>query len=557
MKKTRSLKFLVCLTIVTCFPTAGSFASPQERVVELLESIIAPDEPGAAVLVMKGGEVIVSETIGLADMEHRVAITERTSFRLGSVTKQFTAVAILKLVEAGKIDLDGKVTDYLPQLPEHFGKIAIRHLLSHTSGLVDLFTKRGIYSLIHLEVTPADLIGLIQDDPLMFEPGDQWTYSNTNYALLGWIIEMVSGEPYGQFIEEHVFRHLGMVDSHFDYNLKVIPNRARGYILDGDTWLNNEYLNASNAYAHGGLTSSITDLAKWHLAIRSKTLLRADLLALAFQKTPLNNGEEADYGMGWKLRNYLGVDTIEHDGSIAAFETTVIHVPSLDVYVAVLTNNIAATNSTMLARRIVGDMASKPFPIFHEIEQSVFDPAKIRGTYSLGEEETVQIGIHDGQLYSKHSNGSWREAIPAQEGYFYNRYSLSYFQLVANEAEGEPIKVEYFNRDQSSMTGHKISDSVEDWLDPQPLDSKIAESLVGSYDIGGGWKVRISTADGRLFVKIPDRAKEELFAINKYSYQDFPGGLHYDFTPEANEVSHLAISAGGYTFLTGSKVGSQ
>jgi CubicO group peptidase (beta-lactamase class C family) len=214
-----------------------------------LSDLFKPDAPGAAVLVVRGGEVILRKGYGLANLELGVPIQPEMVFRLGSVTKQFTAMAILMLSEEGKLALTDDITKYLPDYPTHGQTITIEHLLTHTGGIKEYSSVPTWPALSHTDVTPQELVAVFQNEPLDFAPGERWAYSNSGYILLGAIIEKVSGLSYAEFIQQRIFTPLGMTHSYYDDSTHLIPGRVAGYTPTADGYVNAEDLSMTHAYA--------------------------------------------------------------------------------------------------------------------------------------------------------------------------------------------------------------------------------------------------------------------------------------------------------------------
>ncbi|MCB0111139.1 MAG: serine hydrolase, partial [Caldilineaceae bacterium] len=259
-------------------------------------------------------------------------------FRLGSVTKQFTAVAILMLVEAGQIKLDDEITRYLSDYSSHGQTITVEHLLTHTSGIKNFVTLPAWVALQRQDLTPTELIALFANEPLDFPPGTQWSYSNSNYILLGAIIEQLSGLSYADFIQQHIFTPLGMTHSAYDQTEHILPGRVAGYVRDADGFQNAPYLSMSHPYAAGALVSSVDDLAKWDAALYTDKLVKQRTLQRAFRGFRLTDGEDAGYGYGFQIADYEGHRMLTHAGTINGFTTWMLRLPEDKVYVAILTN---------------------------------------------------------------------------------------------------------------------------------------------------------------------------------------------------------------------------
>jgi D-alanyl-D-alanine carboxypeptidase len=322
-------------------PSAPAIADEHAEMAAAMDRVMADafpaDEPGAAVLVAKGGEVLFRKGYGLANVELNVPVTPDTVFRLASMTKQFTAVAILMLAEQDKLSLDDPVARFLPAFPNGEA-ITIAHLLGHESGLFDYVSLPIIQHGIQQDITVSGLIDLFQDRPLEFEPGTRLGYSNSNYILLGAIIEKVSGQTYAEFIEQNIFKPAGMTASCYDEYKRIIPNRAAGYEREDDAWVNARYVSMTEPYAAGGLLSSVNDMFRWDSALYAGKLIKRETLERAFTPFKLKDGTQTDAACGWGISELRGRKAVIHPGGIFGFAGYGLTMPDDRVYVVVLTN---------------------------------------------------------------------------------------------------------------------------------------------------------------------------------------------------------------------------
>lgn len=293
--------------------------------------------PGLALLVARDGKTVRAEGFGFANLEHSVAVKPETVFQSGSVGKQFTATAVMMLVEEGKIGLDDSITKYLPDAPAAWKPVTIRNLLSHTGGFTDYpkdFNFRKDY-------TEADLLKVVEGIPLAFPPGTKWSYSNLGYLTLGIIIHRVTGQFYGDVLEERIFHPLGMQTTRIMSEADIIPNRAAGYHLVKGQLKNQDWVSPTlNTTADGSLYFTILDLAKWDAALYTEALLKRSSLELMWTPVKLNDGKpnSGHYGFGWEITNPHGHRLIAHEGSWQGFETQISRYVDDKLTVVVLTN---------------------------------------------------------------------------------------------------------------------------------------------------------------------------------------------------------------------------
>jgi CubicO group peptidase (beta-lactamase class C family) len=293
--------------------------------------------PGLSLLVVKGGKVVRAEGFGLANMELQVPVKPETIFQSGSVGKQFTATAVMMLVEEGKIGLDDPLTKYFADAPPAWRNVTVRELLSHTAGFGDYpkdFDMRKDW-------TEAEELKLIESLPLAYPPGTKWDYSNLGYVTLGILIHRVTGEFYGDFLQQRIFQPLGMSTTLIISEADIVPNRAAGYRVVKGELKNQEWVAPMvNTTADGSLYFNILDLAKWDAALYTEKLLKRSSLDLMWTPVKLKNGQtnKGNYGFGWFIEQRAGQRCIHHDGAWQGFETAIDRYVDDQLTVVVLSN---------------------------------------------------------------------------------------------------------------------------------------------------------------------------------------------------------------------------
>jgi CubicO group peptidase (beta-lactamase class C family) len=314
---------------------------------------------GVSVAVVKNGRTILAKGYGFADLENDVPATAETVYRIGSITKQFTSAAIMRLVEQGKLSLDDTLQKFLPNFPTQGNRVTVRHLLNHTSGIKS-YTSLGPRwaRVIRLDLAPDSVVALFANEPFDFKPGDAWAYDNSGYFLLGMIIEKVSGKPYGQYVKDELFTPLGLESTIYCDQAPLIKHRAQGYAPQpGGGFINAEPLSMTQPYAAGSLCSTVTDLAAWTLALSSgKVVSPASYKAMATPGT-LNDGKPLTYGFGLGIGTLGGHRQVSHNGGINGFISELHHYPDDSLVTVVLTNTgaLAAVQlERLIARRALG-----------------------------------------------------------------------------------------------------------------------------------------------------------------------------------------------------------
>ena len=328
--------------------STGAHAATREETIDAWMRDYTGQVPGASVLVLEGGDAVFQRSYGLADLEAGVASSPTTNYRLASVSKQFTAASVLLLVEDGVLTLDDPVRRWLPTLPVATETITLRHLLSHTSGLIDyedLLPPDQVR-----QVYDADVLRLLErEDRLYFPAGSDYRYSNSGYALLALVVERASGQRFAAFLQARIFSPLGMTATLArEDEGPPVTDRAFGYTRVGDRWERTDQSTTSAVLGDGGIYSSITDLAKWDAAWYDDRLLSAPSRALAVQaSTATPEPDVAHYGFGWRLQGRMQW----HSGESIGFRNVLLRFPAQRLTIIVLSNR-DAPEPYGLARRI-------------------------------------------------------------------------------------------------------------------------------------------------------------------------------------------------------------
>ena len=347
LARLRSARVVVTL-LATAEAVAGqtsvdSAAAMRARLIDaMFAEFAAPTSPGASVVVARGDSILLARGYGLADVEHGVAITPATSFRLASVTKQFTAAAVLSLVEDGRLALDDRLGDVLDDVPTYARDVSVRQLLAHTSGVPDYEPFVG--SADGPQVKDRDVLALLRRaTKLYFEPGTSWRYSNSGYALLALIVERRSGETFARYLRHRIFDRAGLATAvaHED-GVDTVANRAFGYSRRGGTWARTDQSRTSAVLGDGGIYASAAELAQWSAALGRNAVLSASTFTVATTPVLLASGTPTHYGFGWFLDEFQDHRRQRHEGDSIGFRTAIQRYPDDRLTVVVLVNRAAA-----------------------------------------------------------------------------------------------------------------------------------------------------------------------------------------------------------------------
>ena len=382
---------------------------------EVVRASFEADEFTGAVLVARDGEVLLDRGYGFANREWSVPNDGDTKFRLGSVTKQFTAVAIMLLNERGLVDLDAPVKTYLPDAPDAWDGVTVRHLLTHTAGVPN-FTDFDDYGASKtLPATMDSLIGRFRDRPLDFQPGEGWSYSNSGYIVLTAIVEKASGKSYADFVAETLFQPLGMADSGYDSHAAVLPRRASGYAPTARGIVNADYIDMSIPQGAGALYSTTRDLLKWEQGLFGGRLLTPASLALL--TTPVRN----QYAFGLAVTQAGGNTTIAHSGGIEGFNTHMAWDPDRRMTVIVL-GNLNGPGSDQVAGSLMALARGETVTLASERQAVAVAPEVLRsyeGVYELAPTFAITISVVDGKLMAQATGQDAFELHPESDSRFF------------------------------------------------------------------------------------------------------------------------------------------
>lgn len=325
-------------------PLAGAQSITDAELAAKVDAIAAkslarPNTVGLSIAVARGDRLILAKGYGKADLEFAAPMNEETMLRIGSVTKQFSAAAVMRLVEQGRLSLDDTLDKMLPDYPPTAKPVTLRQILNHTSGIWS-YTEDEKFMVREstLELTPEEVTATFKDKPLEFDPGTKWNYSNSAYYLLGEIIARASGKPYAQFVQDELFTPLGLSRTRYESNRDIIPIRAQGYAFRDGNLFNDQSIGADVPGAAGSLLSSAADLVRWNLALAGGKVVSPESYALMTTPTTLADGGIAPYGFGLGIDTFEGRRRIEHGGGIPGFTSSLAYLPDDQLTVAAISN---------------------------------------------------------------------------------------------------------------------------------------------------------------------------------------------------------------------------
>lgn len=488
---------------------------PEKLVDSLLGSLIKPDGPGAAVLVARDGRVLFQKAYGLAQVEGRVQADPDTKFRIGSITKQFTAAAILKLQEEGRLSVNDPLTRFLPDYPRG-GEVKVHHLLTHTSGIHSYTDKPDFIASVTTPVKAEDQIRSFKNDPFDFDPGKKWLYSNSGYFLLGYIVEKVSGRSYGDYLRLKFFEPLGMKDTGVHRSDVALDHEALGYQFENGEFKKAVNWDMSRAGGAGALYSTTLDLNRWNEAVFGGKVLSKASLEAAFTPVVLQGEDpaapkDAGYGYGWSIATFRGLQEIGHGGGLQGFVSYLLRLPKLNFTVAVLVNAAPpapGVDPGSLAHDVVEAYLGEALPPLERptVDAKVSPQAKdaVVGRYDYGG-AILTVTREGDHLFAQLTGQPRFEIFPRSETTFFWKVVEAEVTFVKDD-KGRVVRAIHKQGGQT-IDAPRLEDLQAVRLDPKALDA-----VVGRYDYGGGTSILTVTRDGdHVFAQLTGQPKFEIF----------------------------------------------
>jgi CubicO group peptidase (beta-lactamase class C family) len=529
---------LVLLLLFVLSATASAQESNKSTAAfdKVVDEELPLDQSGATVLVSRRGQIVYKKGFGKANVELNVPMQADHVFRIASITKQFTAIAILQLMEEGKLDLQDDITRFLPAYPTHGVKITIEHLLTHTSGIRDYASMKDTVQRGKLDFTPQQMIGYFQDQPLRFAPGTRYEYSNSNYFLLGYIIEKVTGKTYGQYLEDHFFGPLQMRNSFYGSDTRIIRNRASGYTQTDKGLENAAAMSMSQPYAAGAILSTVEDLYKWNRALQSYKLVKKETLQKAWTRYKLADGTEINYGYGFRFGFIQQSRSIWHGGLINGFFTMAMYLPQEDVYVVVLSNCNCVSPERVTAK-LAAVAIGKPYS-YKEIAVENAVLQTYARVYENEAGDQLLINTAEGKLYLQRGNGPRMGVKAFEKDKFFFEDGIMTMQFSANN-----LVIQTRNGNEVWKKSAK-SDITQTEIKP---DEKVLDLYTGSYEVTPQFTFAITREKDRLYLQATGQEKLEIFAEASDKFFLKVNDARLQFIMESGKVTKAILKQGGRT----------
>jgi CubicO group peptidase (beta-lactamase class C family) len=481
-------------------------------VSKMLEEITEKDAPGVAVLVARDGKVLFSSGFGMADLSHDVPITPTTKFRIGSITKQFAAAAILKLQEDGKLNVTDELSKFFPDFPRG-DEVTIHHLLTHSSGIKSFTSKSDFYATVASSATSQEMIDSFKSDPFDFNPGEKFAYNNSGYFLLGAIVEKVSGQSFNDYLRDTFFEPLGMHDTGVHTSTALLKHEATGYGFEGGKVTKAIDWDMSRAGAAGNLYSTVEDLMRWNEGVFGGKILSEKSLEAAFTPHKLESGEEPPmkYGYGWMTSEHRGLKTISHSGGLNGWLSQLVRYPDQNTTVVVFHNafpNVPRLEPGSIAE-IVADFflwqEMKPRPKY-DVDESV-DPttfAAYVGRYDYFG-AVMDVALEGNQLTAQLTGQPRHPIFPFGPNQFFWKVVDAQIEFMKDDS-GQIVSARHTQAGQSFVVKRLPDEKTVE------VDAATLERYVGKYEYKGLGVMTIRRDGKKLLAQMTGQPELEIVA---------------------------------------------
>ncbi|MCB0632235.1 MAG: serine hydrolase [Saprospiraceae bacterium] len=530
-----SLQFILAISLLLLPLFQLPAQSLEQQLDRILAEYVSPSTPGVTALVAKEGKILFRKSRGMSNLEFNTPMQSEQIFRIGSLTKQFTATAILKLAEENKLSLQDDIRRYIGDFLPGGAPISIENLLTHTSGIKN-YTQIANWekAVEQTDLSPEQLIDIFKNEPLAFQPGEQFMYSNLGYNLLGYIIESVSGLPFANYLQQTFFTPLGMQQTSY-----ATPQTTH---IQGYSKRNGHYSEAADLdmklpYAAGGLLSSVDDQLTWYQAIFDHKVLQEASLERAHRAFLLKNGRPIPYGYGWRIGSIQGAPSIKHDGIINGFVTFVIYLPVQQIFVALFSNCDCHVDIEEPASKMAAVMLGKPYEN-QSVQLSQQELMAFQGIYQSPEGHEKYITFQDGQLMYHDKGGSKVPLLAVADGQFTIGESLTFLTFSGEAAEKNII----FTMESTGLPTQwrRVAD-IPTAFQSISMSSQNVEKFLGKYQFPGAFTLEVTRSDDKIYGQVgPDKKEIRPFEKDKFFAVDTDIKLIFDMNTNG-DVSGLTL----------------
>ena len=559
-------RFAILLIALAC--AASSQTQPLDQgttayIDSTMTAHFKPNEPGAVILVSKAGKPVFRKAYGLASVELGIPNQPEYLYCIGSMSKQFTAVCILLLAQQGKLSLQDDIRKYLTDYDTHGRQITIENLLTHTSGIPSYTEKSDYLKRLAVDYSKQEIQQYIMKDSLLFEPGTNWSYSNTGYFLAGLIVEKASGLPLEKYLQQNVFAPAGMIHTFLGTHERVIPGFVTGYEQAPDnTFKDASYFSWTWPFGAGSIISSVDDMLKWDNALSSGIIVKPQWLNKAWTSYTLKDGRRTNYGYGWTTGEYQKTKVIRHAGGINGFVCEGVRLPDQQVYMIILTNLMAQQDPSEISYRIAFRVAGVPLtPPLHlplnsrQLQEytGVYEIQRIgsRVTANMTREKVYRyLTVRNDTLFAQRSGA---EKTPV--------FNISKDQFVFQDPQlhlgfrrgprGKIVSLE-ITRDPVNNGPNAVEPKTDLPLPKEKtalaLGLEKLATFQGKYDLGGGYKVTISVSGAHIYVQSGGDKPEEIYpeSETRFFFKSVDSTIDFVKDAEGKVTGLIFHQAGDY-----------
>jgi CubicO group peptidase (beta-lactamase class C family) len=495
--------------------SSASETSPDlTRMEEVVRSYLSEKKFMGSVLVVRGNNVLLNKGYGFANLEWDIPNSPSAKFRLGSITKQFTAASILLLEERGKLKVDDPVKKYMPDAPAAWDKITLFNLLTHSSGIPNFTGFPDYASQEPFATTPEQLVARFRDKPLDFQPGEKMSYSNSGYVLLGYLIEKISGESYEKFVQENIFTRLGMKDSGYDSNSAIILHRAAGYAPGPDGPIHAGFINMTVPLSAGALYSTTEDLLRWEQGLFGGKVLSPS--SLQKMTTPFKN----DYAFGLQVHMVNGRKLIDHGGGIEGFNTMLAYYPEEKLVVIVL-GNLNGLAPQEIASKLAAVVHGEKVVMPSEHKEVTVNPKLFNGyigRYQLAPDFVLTITREDDHLFAQATGQPKFQIFPESDRDYFLKVVDAQITFVTNgNDKASELILHQGGGDQHAKRLEGEPPPPKEHKETA-VDPKMFVGYIGSYQLAPNFILTITREDDHLFAQATGQPKFQIFPESDRDY---------------------------------------
>ena len=546
-------KFFIKTIALLSFCLLISFSNQAQNLESQIDNILnasyKANEPGATALVYKNGGVIYRKGFGSANLELGVAMQPEHVFEIGSITKQFTAIAILMLEEEGKLKVEDDMTKYIPDYPTQGKTITIHNLLNHTSGIKSYTSLQSFMKHARTDMTPSELIDKFKNEPMDFDPGEKFLYNNSGYVILGHLIEVITGDTYANYIQKNIFDKVGMKNSYYGSMKRLIKNRAYGYKQVENGYANADYLSLTLPYAAGSLMSNVDDLLKWQKALNTNQLITQKSYNKAINGSSLNSGEHIVYGYGLGAGKIQGSKSISHSGGIFGYSTMGVYMPQEDVFVSVLAN-CDCSSPGGVANRIAALVIGKPF--LNKADAITLNEVKLKqwvGAYEFPGGIIRHITVKNGKIFSQREGSTKLEIYPMTE----SKFIFEDGDITYNFSMKNGKKLVEFITDET-IIGNQINKAPPAEQKEITLAPDVLKQYIGKYELQPGFVIEVTVEGNQIFAQATGQPQFEIFAESEDNFFLKVVSAKLVFSKNENGAVNIATLHQGGQQIPGKKI---